>query len=310
MYSRWSNVAVVIFWLITMGWLVEDKLLPSLFVGEPPTYRTILADQPSRDGPAIWNVYLNDRLLGRAEAETRTLAGGVAELRSHVRLAKVPLSDVTPGWMQSILRLASGSRDWAEITLTIESDSRLEVDPLGRPLGFHSKTWLSESESWPPSGLSERPAPPGVVPITLPGTVEGQRLKLKVRSGHLIYDTDVYLPPESLMSDALSPQSRLPGVRVGQSWTMPVYSPLRPPTAPIEFLRATVVRREPVSWGQRVTPAYVIEFGPDPGGQLTGNQAARAKAWVDDNGLVLKQEITLFSARLTFERLEPVSPGP
>ena len=36
MYSRWSNVAVVILWLSAMGWLMAEKVLPPLLIGEPP----------------------------------------------------------------------------------------------------------------------------------------------------------------------------------------------------------------------------------------------------------------------------------
>lgn len=305
MYSRWSNVAVVVFWLITMGWLVQDKILPSLSVGEPPTYRTILAEGADRDEPAAWNVFLNDELLGRAELRTRRLDNGVVELRSQVRLAGLPLAEITPGWMHSLMRLASGGRDWADLVLNVEADSRFEIDPLGRPIGFYSRTRLGESGAWPASGMHEGAVPPGVVQITLQGTVEGQQLKLKIRSGHLVYNTTAYVPPDALMSDAFSPQSRLPNLKVGQSWTMPLYSPLHPPTAPLEILRATVVRREPIAWGDQVVPAYLVDFRADPGGELTRHQASRAKAWVGGDGLVLRQEMTLLSARLTFERLGP-----
>lgn len=312
MYSRWSNVAVVVFWLITMGWLVEDKILPSLSVGEPPTYRSILSEEPAHQEPVFWNVFLNGRPLGRAELSRRTLDQGVAELRSQVRLDGLPLAEITPGWMNSLMRLASGSREWAQLVLTVESDSRLEIDPLGRPMGFYSRTWLGERDSWPASGLRGMTSPSGILQITLQGTVEGQQLKLKVRSGHLIYNTSAYLPADALISDAFSPQARLPNLKVGQSWAVPLYSPLHPPTAPMELMRATVVRREPISWGGQVVPTYLVDFSADPGGGMTGNQASRAKAWVGADGLVLKQEMTLLSARLTFERVGQVdqsSPG-
>src|SRR5690348_13075216 len=44
MYSRWFSVAVVLFWVATMGWLIHHKILPPLVVGDPPTYRSIIAD--------------------------------------------------------------------------------------------------------------------------------------------------------------------------------------------------------------------------------------------------------------------------
>lgn len=307
MYSRWSNVAVIVFWLITMGWLVQDKILPSLYLGEPPTYRTILAGQPLHDEPVVWSVSLNDQPLGHAELRRQTLSDGVTELHSNVHLNRLPLAEITPAWMHSLMRLASGSRDWADLVLSVEAENRLEIDPLGRPIGVSSTAWLGESGAWPKSWMRDGPAPPGVLKILLEGIVEGQQLKLKVRSGDLVYTTSTYLPPNALLGDAMSPPSRLPNLKVGQSWTMPVYSPLRPPSAPLEVLRATVVRREPISWGDQVVPAFVVDFRSDPGGELTGNQVSRGMAWVSLDGLVLKQEMTLFSARLTFERLPPAA---
>ncbi|HEX5447470.1 MAG TPA: hypothetical protein VFW87_26885 [Pirellulales bacterium] len=305
MHSRWLNIAVVVFWLITMGWLVKDKILPSLYLGEPPTYRTILAGQPANDEPVVWKVYLNGERLGQAELSTRTLDSGVAELRSRLQLSRLPLAEITPAWMHALVRLASGNQDWAGLVLSVQAESRLEIDSLGHPIGIHSDAWVGESGSWPASGVTGGSAPAGVLQVSLEGTFEGQQVKLKVRSGRLVYNTLAYLPPDALLSDALSPQSRLPHLKVGQSWAMPVYSPLRPPTAPLEVLRATVVRREPIAWGDQLVDAYLVDFRADPGGELTGNQVSRAKAWVSLDGLVLKQEMTLLSARLTFERRPP-----
>jgi hypothetical protein len=50
-------------------------------------------------------------------------------------------------------------------------------------------------------------------------------------------------------------------------------------------------------------PALLVVFRGDPGAELTNGQAARARAWVGPDGTVLKQELLLLQARLTFERL-------
>ena len=42
MLSRWSNIAIVLFWLATMSWLVVTKFLPPLRIGQPPDYHAIL----------------------------------------------------------------------------------------------------------------------------------------------------------------------------------------------------------------------------------------------------------------------------
>ena len=302
MSSRWFNVAVVGFWLLTMSWLVREKILPSLVVGDPPTYRTILADRESRDTPVSWSILLNDVPLGWAEARNRVLDNGVTEMSSHVRITRLPLSEIAPGWMNSLMKLLSGSQEWSELRLAVDAHSSLEIDPLGRPIGFYSRALLGDETSLPADVRPEGQAAAGTVQVTIQGVIEGSQLKLKVRTGQLVYNTTAYLPPNALMADALSPQGRLPDLKVGQSWTMPVYSPLRPPTAPVELLHATVDRREPIMWHDQVVATFVVIYRSDPGTELSNNQVARAKAWVRSDGTVLKQELTLMSSRLTFER--------
>jgi hypothetical protein len=300
MYSRWFNLAVVLFWLTTMTWLVKDKILPSLVVGEPPTYRTVIAGPLAKQ--VRWAIRLNDQPVGWTQSKMRVLDNGVTEIRSQVRLDRLPLSEITPGWMGSLLRLIAGGQDWTRLKLRVEADSSFEIDPLGRPIGFHTKALLGERGTWPDRPVPEGQTPPGLLRVTLQGVVDGHQLKLTVRSGNLVHNARVFLPPDALMSDALSPQSRLPDLRVGQSWTMPIYSPLRPPTEPMEVLRAAVERRESILWHGQMVSTWLVVFSSDPGGELTGNLAPRAKAWVADDGDVLKQELVLLSARLVFER--------
>ena len=303
MYSRWFNLAVLGFWLLTMGWLVRAKILPSLVVGEPPTYRTILANDKALQAPVSWTISLNDVPLGWAEARNRVLDNGVTEMRSHVRITRLPLAEITPGWMNSLLNVLAGSGEWSELRLAVDAHSSLEIDPLGRPIGLYSRALLGDESAMPPESQSDAQVVPGTVQIMLQGAFEGSQLKLKVRTGQVVYNTTAYLPPNALLGDALAPQSRLPDLKVGQSWTMPVYSSLRPPTAPVEVLQATVERREPIVWREHVVSTYLVVFRSDPGVELSSNQTARAKAWVHSDGTVLKQEMNLMSARLTFERL-------
>lgn len=303
MYGRWFNVAVIGFWLLMMSWLVGEKILPSLVVGDPPTYRTILEDQKARETPVAWSLALNDAPLGWAEARNRTLDSGVTEMRSHVRIRRLPLAEITPGWMSSLLKLLAGSREWSELELAVDAQSSLEIDPLGRPIGFYSRALLGDEGSLPDETRLDSQSVPGTVQVTIQGVIDGAQMKLKVRTGQLIYNTTAYLPPNALLGDALSPQGRLPNLKVGQAWTMPVYSPLRPPTSPIEMLSAKVERRELMMWRERMVDVFVVVFRSDPAAELSSNQTTRAKAWVQSDGTVLKQEITLMSSRLTFERL-------
>ena len=60
MSSRWFNTAVVVLWLATMSWLVKEKVLPPLLIGEPPSYPEIIEAQ-NREPPVGWEVFLDGR---------------------------------------------------------------------------------------------------------------------------------------------------------------------------------------------------------------------------------------------------------
>jgi len=304
MYSRWFSVAVVMFWIATMGWLIHHKILPPLVVGDPPTYRSIIADRQAIEQPAGWMIYLDGQPLGWATSRPRLLDNGVTEFRSFVHLTRLPIEEITPAWMKSLLQMIDRDHGLEELAMNVDVEGSLEIDPLGRLIGFDSKALFGHDASRrDPLGKMLAGEIDSRFRINIQGTVEGRQLKLKVRSGDFVYNTSTYLSPDALMSDALTPQARLPDLKVGQTWTVPVYSPLRPPTSPVEVLHAKVERREPIVWKDSVVPAYLIVFHTDPGSELTNNREARAKAWVDLDGNVLKQELLLLDARLTFERL-------
>ena len=105
------------------------------------------------------------------------------------------------------------------------------------------------------------------------------------------------------MGDSLSPQTHLPGLRVGQTWTVPAYSPFRPPNNPLEILQATVERLEPMSYNGRVEDVWVVVYRSDPGAGLAHNGVPRQRLWVRRNGTVLRQQIRLFDATIAFTRL-------
>jgi hypothetical protein len=95
---------------------------------------------------------------------------------------------------------------------------------LGRLVSFESRVRIAEIRD----------------AIKISGQVEGSTLTITVRSGDIPTTVECYLPPNALMSDELSPQAMIPALRVGQRWTVPLYSPFRPPNSPMEILHAWV----------------------------------------------------------------------
>ena len=94
----------------------------------------------------------------------------------------------------------------------------------------------------------------------------------------------------------------MPGLRVGQTWTVPLYSPFRPATSPMEILQASVEREDKITWNGKAVPCRVIVFRNDSGSGLIGNET-RGRVWVSNDGLVLCQEITVFRSQVRFFRM-------
>jgi hypothetical protein len=281
MYSRWFNVAVVALWMATMSWLVTSKVLPSILVGEPPNYRTIVEAQ--RTEPAVaWAMAWNERPMGWALNTNSPLPHGLTEFQSRVHFDDIPFEQITG--LRSLLEPVRETRT----KLPLDVFSELVFDPLGRLSRFESSLRFNPTED---------PI------IKLRGVIDGAQLSLNIRSGSFEMQREITVSPESMLNDGLSPQTRLPGLREGQAWTVELYSPLHPPSRPLEVLQVKVEATEPMTWENQVINAWVVVYRKDPGSGGRNAGAARGKLWVRRDGLVLRQQVMLLNSTLTFTRL-------
>jgi hypothetical protein len=279
------NIGVVVFWLATMTWLVIVKVLPPLQVGEPPSYRSVYDAAPdSKRQEVAWEMLWNDRRIGIATTRIDRRHGGVTEVRSFVHFSRVPVDELAPAWLRGPLRSAVQSIG----ILSMDARSRLEIDPIGR-LSFISSRMRVDGHD---------------AEINIQGKVQGTTLKGTVRAGSFSQPFERYLPPDALMGDELSPQARMPGLRVGQEWTVPVYSPLRfsENRNPVDVLHAKVEGYETVAADDESVLTLAVVYRSDSGSILSGGQAPRGKMWVSEDGTVLKQTAYIFGSQLTFER--------
>ena len=286
MSSRWFNVLLGAFWLATMSWLVVAKVLPPLLRGDPPNYQTILPQAGEKPpAPVAWRMYWGERPVGRAESTVERRLDGMTDLVTHVEIAGLPLTEVAPTWLAPLLRqLGPG-----EAELNLKADSNFAIDPLGRLVSFHSSL-----------GLAGQPNA-----ITLEGLVEDGRLKVIARYDQYVHDSEMFLPGDALIGNALSPQQRLPGLRIGQTWTVPVFSPFRAPDSPAEILQATVEADELIVHEGQTLDARLVVYRSDPGAGPQALHRVRGKLWVHPDGTVLKQELMVLDTRLTFVRETP-----
>jgi hypothetical protein len=263
----------------SMSWLVVEKLLPPLLVGDPPTYRSTM---PPQDELIVWRIYWNEdkKPLGWAATKAISLDGGMNEVCNRVVLQELPLGELLPDWLGRILRQRLGR-------LNLDAQTRIDIDTLGQLDGFHSTVRFS--------GQSH------VVRMT--GNVTDGHLKTKVQVGEMRYEKDIPLEPGALVQGDFSPMAVMKGLRVGQKWTTRSFSPLRPSGGLMETQQAEVVREDWIEWNQKSVGALLVEYRADSGAGLSSNGPPRARMWVLKDGRIVEQEVSLLDSKMRFVRL-------
>ncbi|MCR4411803.1 MAG: hypothetical protein NUV77_05175 [Thermoguttaceae bacterium] len=283
MYSRWFDIAVVLLWLASMSWLVVEKVLPSLVVGEPPSQQRILAAQ--QDAPAVgWDVLWNDRPIGWAVSLTEPLPDGMTEVKSLVHFNELRLAEMVPQLVQKLLGLDQNTPDFQ-----MEARSTLVFDSFGHLSRFESVV------GFPPAAET--------LAVKVRGQIDGAELRLAIHCPDFPPIEKTLKIGNAMLSDAMSPQSHLPGLREGQEWTVEVYSPLSQSSNPTEILHARVETRTPILWNDRQIDAWLVVFRGDPGSRFGSEGDMRGKMWVSREGVVLKQQVTILRSSMTFVRL-------
>ncbi len=282
MYSRWFNVTVVVLWLATMSWLVIAKILPLLAVGEPPSLPEIVASQVGNP-PVGWEILIDNQRLGWALTETKLRESGMRDIRGRVHFDKLPLGKIMPGWLKPLSKLVGRSVN----ELRINARSVLTVDALGHLLCFESTMRLD---------------PPDEV-IGMSGIMEGGQLQLVIRTGYASFTKEFRLPSKALPSDFFSPQTSLPGLYEGRTWTAPVYSPLWPSKNPLKIIRATVEGMEPIFWDGAMENVWMVVYRNETGNASDGNRTQQGKVWVRRGGAVLRQQARFSNSTITFVRM-------
>jgi len=281
MGARWFNVVVVVFWLATMTWLLVSKVLPPLRAGQPPVYRELTADRAS--SPTAWEILWNQRSVGWAASRTDPAPNDRWRQVSRVHFDRFPLRELLPTWLRSTGMVGD---EFSALTMDLGSSVWLDVN--GGLENFESSIRMAETSEV----------------IRVEGKLDGHDLDLVVRSGDVTYPTRMYLPAAAFLTDEFSPPSELRGLRRGQTWTMPVFSPLRPPNNPLEILQATVERDEILVWNGQAVSTWVVVYRNDSGSGRGGAREVRGRVWVRPSGEVLKQEVVVFRSQLQFVRLD------
>lgn len=277
LHRPWLTPFVIAFWLVTTGWLVTAKILPSWRPGSPPGYQGLYGST-GRLGPVGWTVQWNGCPLGWALTESAPAADGGLAVESWLHFERLPVEEVLPSWasvlVNGMLRTRSPS--------TFDARGRLAIDAAGKLQAFRSAVTVA--------GMADD--------VVLEGTVRDGAVSIDVRTGDLHYQTSRHLPDQLTIGDELSPQASMPGLYEGRRWTVPVYSPLRPGHSPLHILHAEVGPEETLFWENNLVRVHVVSYREDP----SSTRPPRSRLWVDRGGRVLKQESTVFAGNLVFVR--------
>jgi hypothetical protein len=253
-----------------------------LLVGEPPSYSQIVEAQ--KEAPPVgWRMSLSGRTIGWALSDTKVQPTSLTEIHGRVHFDALPLDEMMPSWLHTFSRLMGQRTD----RMQMDARSALTIDQLGHLVRFDSTVHVDP--------LSEA--------ISVQGTVDGRQLQLTVRTGNASFTNEAFLPSDALLSDALSPQTQLPGLRAGQTWTVPVYSPLWPAKNPLEIVKATVEGTEPVFWNQAVEDCWLVVYRSDTAAASGSGHPPRGMLWVRRDGTVLRQQVLLFDSVIRFDRM-------
>ncbi len=275
MGNRAFHAVVVLLWASTTGWLVVAKVLPPLLVGEPPTYRSTLQEQHR---VIAWRLEWNGQPIGWSASKVLPAEDGVTEVHSRMLLDDLPLKEMSPYWLRPLLAQLG--------TMDMDARSRVEIDPLGALSHFRSTVRIGEIAD----------------AVRVRGHVDGSQLHVEVRSGEFQYKKQLPLPPDALVGNELTPQAELPGLRVGQSWTMPVYSPFYP-NQPLEIWQASVDEEGMLQWNDEMVTTRIVSYRADSGAALGASTKPRGRLWVARDGRVLQQESMLLNSQLRFVRM-------
>ena len=94
MRSWWYNAAVLVFWLVSMGWLLTTKVVPPLLTGSAPSYRDLLPTDVGESPPVYWTIVWNQQPLGWARNRFTRRGDGTGAIESEIAFEDLPVADL------------------------------------------------------------------------------------------------------------------------------------------------------------------------------------------------------------------------
>jgi hypothetical protein len=290
MPSRPVSLAIVALWLAALGWLFAREIWPKLHNDGAPPFTFELADEVHTHPIVPWTVTLNGRETYRARnwieyVEADDAFDLHAEFLPWAFAGSVDKSKPPP-FKDLVSHYRYGrrkDRDWELRTFSVQTTMHL---------GFRGE--------------------PPEVNLSLEGTVRDGQLDVHLQASslaghHLEWDlSSVPVPSNGRVFDPLNPALKMPSLKAGQSWSVPLIdvnglSRALGQTGSEPTLNARVLDESPVlRWENKDGPCWIIEYE---------GKGIRGKTWVrQEDGLVLRQEAITGDNHWTLNRDKPHSP--
>jgi hypothetical protein len=275
MGNRIFVAVVLLLWASTMSWLVVEKILPPFFSGDPPAHGTLI-----EKNPVCWQIECRGERVGYAVSQAVPGALTTTEIHSRVLLEDMPVREMAPQWMSSLVDNLG--------PISLDCRSRLALDSFGNLSNFETRVQINDL--------------PLVIKVI--GRIEGPELRMTFFSGGVSHEESFVLPNSKLLDGELVPQPKLLQVYVGRKWQVEMFSMFRPPNSALNLLQAEVVAEEPIVQRGEKVRAKRIEFRELSAAGVAAERALRARVWVADNGTVLRQDVYLMNSKDTMLRFE------
>jgi hypothetical protein len=291
MTSRLYTICVVAFWLVATGWLFTTKIWPALAQGTPPDYREEFAVKPAAPPPPVaWDLYWNEEQVGHTVSQAYASEGEPSEMRSVVEFKRLAVSEVARELLGGFSLLTQSLLGDSRVRIDVTIATRLRLDWEGELQTFETAI-----------------AAPGAIDLLLlrGARTEEDRLRLTVltsgdEASAVAVPQELNLPSKARFAEAFSPRTRMTGLSVGQRWTTPVVSPLST-SGSVRLVESVVEKRETITWQEQPVEAFIVVYRYDAGSGAAAREPV-GRAWVRDDGLIVRQELPIGKARVQLER--------
>ena len=294
--GNWLYRFIVIgFWVVAMGWLVTTKILPPFLSGTAPDYSQILPSEAKTEPIVHWDILWNETPIGSASTEVVRHEDGTGVISNHVLFEKLAVGDLMRQFLGGVGVLLQPA-------LQIDSNLRIDVELTSKTTFDHFGELDRFDASVSIDGVEDL--------LLLRGVADQGKVKVHTRVGdptmpvqqREVFKQTFDLPADRMVSDSLSPNSRLTRLKVGQKWNLHSYNPLSP-TSPMQVIQARVESRELIPWDGEVVQANLVAYRPDAGTGLSTSRKPVGRMWVKRDGMVLKQEVVLGQGKVVFQRV-------